>query len=105
MDPKIISQRGDLPIKSHTQITFSTMPIPDASVFSAVATAEQKELRRDHMVKVPASPQLSLAAASPRPDLSLMLTPEGNTVDFFDQMSVPMPAYATSRRLDFSQSS
>ena len=54
----------------------------------AVATEEQEALRRE----VPASPQLSSAAATP--DLSLMMMSEGNTVDLFDQMGVSLPAYA-----------
>ena len=81
-------------------------PIPDAVVLSAVATEEQEALRRE----VPASPQLSSAAVIP--DLSLMMALEGKTVDFFDQMGVPLPAYARrqlrgyeTRRLDFGQAS
>ena len=57
------------------------MPIPDAVVLSAVTTEEQEVLRRE----VPASPQLSSAAATP--DLSLMMMSEGNMVDLFDQIS------------------
>ena len=82
------------------------MPTPNAVALSAVATEEQEALRRE----VPASPQLSLAAATP--DLSLMMTPEGVTVDFFDQMGIPLPAYERRQlqgnetsRLDFGQES
>ena len=74
-------------------------------VLSAVATEEQEALRRE----VPASPRLSSAAATL--DLSLMMTPEGNTVDLFDQMG-QISAYAKTqlrgnetRRLDFDQAS
>ena len=44
--------------------------------------------------------------------MCFMMTPEGNTVDFFDDMGVPLPAYARrqfvgneTRRFDFGQAS
>ena len=78
-------------IKSFTQVSFSSVPTPDA-ISHPIATLDQEALRGVR----PATPKP--ASAPPTPNFSLALTPEGTTEDFFDQMGVPQPSYAKEQR-------